>query len=200
MEPISIDPAVAAIGSQLVDAASRGLGSAATALPSVTGLAPAGAEEVSAQAATAFAAEGAAMLALNTAAQEELARTGVALTDVVRMYSQVDGEAAGTLGAQLMGAETLPSVGGSGARTPLLANLIDGAPAPNPSTPAQPFDTGAGPFDNSAGRRQCRIHGAGCRNRPAELDRLDRPRRISGRRCRTGAGLITRRRPERKRL
>ena len=136
MEPISIDPAVAAIGSQLVDAASRGLGSAATALPSVTGLAPAGAEEVSAQAATAFAAEGAAMLALNTAAQEELARTGVALTDVVRMYSQVDGEAAGTLGAQLMGAETLPGVGGSGARTPLLANLIDGAPAPNPSTPA----------------------------------------------------------------
>ena len=144
MESISHDPVAGAIGLQLVDVAGRGLGSGATASMAVTALIPAGAEEVSAQAAAAFAAEGAAMLALNTAAQEELARTGVALTDIARMYSQIDGEAAGTLqsagarisrqtfaggtganvGAGLMRAETLPGAGGSASRTPLLANLI----------------------------------------------------------------------------
>jgi PE family protein len=154
MESMSINPAAGAIGLQLVDIASRGLGSGATASMSLTGLAPAGADEVSMQAAMAFAAEGAAMLALNTAAHEELARAGMALTDIVRMYSEVAGAAAATLmsgggqfashafaggmgasvGAGLMRAETLPGAGGSAARTPLMANLIDGVAASNPST------------------------------------------------------------------
>jgi len=154
MESMSINPGAAAIGSQLVDVASRALGSGAAALPSLTGLVPAGAEEVSMQAAMAFAAEAAAMLALNTAAQEELARTGLALTEIAQMYSQVDGEAAGTLAAGgarfasqafaagtgayvapgLLGAETLPGAAGSAARTPLLANLIEGVAASNPPT------------------------------------------------------------------
>lgn len=152
MESMSHDPAAGAIGLQLVDMASRGVSSVAAASMSMTALVPAGADEVSAQAAAAFAAEGAAMLALHTAAQEEVARTGVTLTDIARMYSQVDGAAAGTLesvgsqfppqpfvagtaadaGSGLMRAETLPGAGGSAARTPLLANLIEGAPAPNP--------------------------------------------------------------------
>jgi PE family len=152
MESMSHDPAAGAIGLQLVDMASRGVSSGAAASMSMTALVPAGADEVSAQAAAAFAAEGAAMLALHTAAQEEVARTGVTLTDIARMYSQVDGAAAGTLesvgsqfppqpfvggtaadaGTGLMRAETLPGAGGSAARTPLLANLIEGAPAPNP--------------------------------------------------------------------
>jgi hypothetical protein len=72
MESMSIDPAAAAIGSQVVDVASRGLGSGATALPSLTALVPAGAEEVSMQAAMAFAAEAQALLALNTAARAGL--------------------------------------------------------------------------------------------------------------------------------
>lgn len=151
MESMSIDPAVVAIGSRLVDAASRGLGSGAAALPSLTALAPAGAEEVSMQAATAFAAEAEALLALNTAAQEELARAGAAVADIARMYSQVDGEAAGALMAGgsrfagqafaggvanaggLLRAEALPGIAGSPARTPLMANLIEGVAA-NPST------------------------------------------------------------------
>jgi len=41
MESMSINPGAAAIGSQLVDVASRALGSGAAALPSLTGLVPA---------------------------------------------------------------------------------------------------------------------------------------------------------------
>jgi PE family len=151
MVSMSHDPAAGAIGVQLVDMAARGLSSGAAASMAVTALVPAGADEVSAAAAAAFAAEGAAMLALNTAAQEEVARTGATLTDIARMYSQVDGEAAGTLesaGGQFVGqpfvggsgaaggllrSETLPGTGGSTSRTPLLANLIEGAPVANPA-------------------------------------------------------------------
>jgi PE family len=154
MEPLSIDPAAAAIGSQLVEVAGRALASGATALPSLTALVPAGAEEVSMQAAMAFAAEAEAMLALNTAAQEELARAGLAVVEIARMYSQVDGEAASTLvaggarfasqafaggtaanvAAGLLRAETLPGAGGLAARTPLMVNLIAGLAASNPAT------------------------------------------------------------------
>lgn len=148
MVSMSHDPAAGAIGLQLVDAATRGMSSGAAASMAVTALVPAGVDEVSAQAAAAFAAEGAATLALHTAAQEELARAGVALTDIARMYSQVDGEAAGTLsaagsevlgqpfvgttgaGAGLLRAATLPGAGGSAARTPLMANLIENTSAP----------------------------------------------------------------------
>jgi hypothetical protein len=138
----------------LVELATRALGSGAAAVPSVTGLAPAGAEEVSLQAAMAFAAEAAAVLALNTAAQEELARTGLALKEIAQMYSQVDGEAAGTLAAGgarfageafssgtgayvapgLLGAQTLSGAGGLAANTPSTANLIGGVAASNPAT------------------------------------------------------------------
>jgi hypothetical protein len=119
----------------------------------VTGLAPAGAEAVSMQAAAAFAAEAAAMPAAHAAAQEELMRAGAALIEVARMYEQVDVEAAGTLvssanqftsqafatdaasvGAGLARAEALPGALGSAARTPLMANLIEGVAASNPST------------------------------------------------------------------
>jgi len=158
MESMSIDPAAAVVGSELVAVASRALGAGGTALPVLTGLAPAGAEEVSLQAALAFAAEAEAMLALNAAAQEELARAGLAVTEIARMYAQVDGEAAASLAAGgtrfvnqafatgtgataaggLIRAETLPGAAGSAARTPLLANLIGGVAAANPSTAAAP--------------------------------------------------------------
>lgn len=150
MEPMSHDPVAGAIGLQVVDIATRGLASGAAASGAVTALAPAGADEVSMQAVAAFAAEGTAMLALNTAAQEEIARTGAALTDIARMYAQVDTEAAGALdsaggriasqtfvgptgGGGLMRAETVPGAGGSAPRTPLLANLVEGGPVANPS-------------------------------------------------------------------
>ena len=97
MQSMSFDPAAANIGSQVVRGAMQGLQAGVTASPSVTALPPAGADEVSAQAAMAFAAEAAGMLGLNTAAQEELMRTGTAFIDIGRMYSEADAAAAGGL-------------------------------------------------------------------------------------------------------
>ncbi|KLO35317.1 hypothetical protein ABW17_24180 [Mycobacterium nebraskense] len=149
MEPMSHDPVAGAIGLQVVDIATQGLASGAAAAGPVTALVPAGADEVSILAVAAFAAEGSAMLALNTAAQEEVARTGAALTDIARMYAQVDTETAGTLdssgariagqtfvgppGGGLTGAAPPIAAGGSAPRTPLLANLVEGGTVANPS-------------------------------------------------------------------
>lgn len=149
MDSLSHDPAAGDIGSQLVEIGSRGLaaGNAAT-MPTMTGLVPAGGEEVSAQAVMAFATEAASMIASNTAAQEELMRAGTALTDIARMYGDTDDNAAGALtigagltsrhplaggsgasaGAGLMRAGSLPGEAGSAARTPLMAQLLEGHP------------------------------------------------------------------------
>jgi PE family len=97
MESMSHDPVAGDIGSQLVDIAMQGLDSGAAALMKLTGLIPAGSEEVSMQAAMAFAAEGAQMLTSNTAAQQELLQTGTALVNIAKMYSPVDDTAADTL-------------------------------------------------------------------------------------------------------
>ncbi|BBZ69785.1 PE family protein [Mycobacterium paraseoulense] len=140
MEPLSHDPAAGVIGVQVVDLATRGLASGAAAAGPVTALAPAGADEVSMQAVAAFAAEGAAMLALNTAAQAEVARTGAALTDIARMYAQVDSETAGSLhsaGGRIAGQTFVGPAGGSGlmsAGPPLGA----GGPAPWDTSPVTP--------------------------------------------------------------
>src|ERR1700761_7320661 len=98
MESMSLDPAAGDIGGQLVDIAMQGLDSAASAMMSLTSLIPAGAEEVSMQAAMAFSAEAAQVLASNTAAQQELMQTGQALMNIAKMYTQVDDTAATTLG------------------------------------------------------------------------------------------------------
>jgi PE family len=152
MTSMSHDPAAAVIGAQTIEIGTRALAAGATAAASVTGLAPAGAEEISAQATAAFAAEAAAVLAAHTAAQEEIMRAGAALIDIARMYAQVDGEAAGTLvssaneisnqafatgasvGAGLARAEALPGALGAAACTPLMTNLVEGVAASNPST------------------------------------------------------------------
>lgn len=154
MVSMSHDPAAGAVGVQLVGSAAGGIGAGAAASAAVTALAPAGADEVSLQAAALFAAEGAAFLALHTASQEELARAGAALTDISRMYAEVDGEAAGVLdsaggriagqrfvgprGGGLIRAETVPGAGGSAARTPPLADLVEGTPVVNPSPTVPP--------------------------------------------------------------
>jgi hypothetical protein len=164
MTSMSHDPAAAVIGAQLIEMGTRAMAAGAASAPSVTALAPAGAEEVSAQAAAAFEAQAAAALAAHTAAQEELARTGAALMDIARMYAQADETAAGTMVASaveatgmtfrnaaisttqlarglaasapagLLSAEALPGAAGTAARTPLMANLIEGVAAANPST------------------------------------------------------------------
>ncbi len=78
MQSMSFQPVVADIGEQVVNIGTNALEQAAKASMSMTGLAPAGADEVSAQAAMAFHEEAAALLALNQAAQQELMRTGSA--------------------------------------------------------------------------------------------------------------------------
>jgi hypothetical protein len=98
MESMSHDPVAGDIGSQLIEIALQGLDSGASAMMSLTSLVPAGAEEVSLQAALSFATEAGQVLASNTAAQQELMQTGHALMNIAKMYSQVDDSAASTLG------------------------------------------------------------------------------------------------------
>jgi hypothetical protein len=70
-------------------------GTATTA--AVTALVPAGADEVSAHAALAFASEAVEALALNSFAQEELSRAGAAYMEAAGVYTTVDGENATVL-------------------------------------------------------------------------------------------------------
>lgn len=97
MQAMSHNPAATAIGTGIVDHANMGLMACDAAAPAITTVAPAGADEVSAQAAASFAAEGAAALAVISSAYDELVRTGMAVMDITDLYSTVDAGAAGTL-------------------------------------------------------------------------------------------------------
>ncbi|MCV7425668.1 PE family protein [Mycobacterium montefiorense] len=161
MTSMSHDPAVAVIGGQLTDMGVRAITAGAAAAPSITALVPAGAEEISMQAAMAFGVEASMTLTAHAAAHEEISRMGAALVNITRMYAQVDATAAGHLeanaarsgaiefgsvggpwanplgpstGARLLRAEAVPGVAGTPARTPAMANLIAGAVSPTPST------------------------------------------------------------------
>ena len=96
MQSISFDPPWPTLASAS-SAARSAVAAGAAASPSVTALVPAGADEVSAQAATAFAAEAAQLLAVLNAAHTELVRTGTVLVDVARVYSETDAAAAARL-------------------------------------------------------------------------------------------------------
>jgi uncharacterized protein YwlG (UPF0340 family) len=91
MQPMQHNPAAVGIGSQVVANGARGLATGTAASAEVTALVPAGADEVSAQAAIAFAVEGAESLALNAFAQEELTRAGAAYMEIAGIYDAVDG-------------------------------------------------------------------------------------------------------------
>jgi hypothetical protein len=97
MQPMSFEPSAAGIGGSVVASATQGLASGTTASAAVTGLAPAGADEVSMQAAMAFASDGVEALAMHSFAQEELARAGAAYVEIAGMYTAVDGATAATL-------------------------------------------------------------------------------------------------------
>lgn len=137
MDSMSHDPAAGDIGSQLVDIGSQGISAGSTAGMSVlTGLIPAGGEEVSMQAVMAFAQEAATMLASNTAAQEELMRAGSALTDIARMYGESDDSAAGALAFSTatmsrFGSASGSSISGGGLGAAALQSQL-GAAASNP--------------------------------------------------------------------
>jgi hypothetical protein len=91
MQPLQHNPGAEGLGAQVVANGARGLASGTTASAAVTALVPAGSEEVSAMAATAFSAEGVQTLAQNTFAQEELSRAGAAYMEAAGIYTAVDG-------------------------------------------------------------------------------------------------------------
>jgi hypothetical protein len=97
MQPMQHNPAAEAIGAQVVANGVRGIAGGTAASAEVTALAPAGAEEVSMQAALAFATEGIESLGLNALAQEELTRAGAAYAEASGIYESVDGANASTL-------------------------------------------------------------------------------------------------------
>jgi len=98
MEPLTVNPAAAAIGTQVVANGVRGLAAGTAATAETSALVPAGAEEVSAHAVVAFAAEAVQTLGINTMAQEELSRAGAAYIQAAGTYEEVDAaNAAGLL-------------------------------------------------------------------------------------------------------
>ncbi|WP_176358142.1 PE family protein [Mycobacterium persicum] len=174
MDTMSHDPSAGDIGSQLVDIGSQGISAGSTAAMTVlTGLIPAGAEEVSAQAVMAFAQEAASMLASNVAAQEELMRTGSALTNIARMYGDADdsaadalafrgaaisrsgaGGAGATLAPGLMGPGAVQAAAESVARAPLMSQMVEASSSPMASTVANAGSSamsGAAPLSSGMG-------------------------------------------------
>jgi PE family len=155
MTSMSHDPAAAVIGAQLIEMSTTAVAASAAAAPSLTVLMPAGAEEVSMMASTSFAATAEAALAAHVAAQQELAKAGAALIDIARIYAQTDATAASALEAnamqttlieaagftsapvgRLLRSEALPGAAGTAARTPLMANLVEGTATAAPAAAA----------------------------------------------------------------
>ena len=91
MQPMEHNPGAVGIGAQVVANGARGLAAGTAATAEVTALVPAGADEVSAQAAAAFVAQGVETLAMNTFAQQEMARAGAAYMEIAGIYAAVDG-------------------------------------------------------------------------------------------------------------
>ncbi|MCT7661236.1 PE family protein [Mycobacterium deserti] len=96
MQPLEHNPGAMGVGAQVVANGVRGLATGTVATAEVTALVPAGADEVSAQAALAFAAEGVEAMAMNTFAQQEMARAGAAYMEAAGIYTAVDGANAAT--------------------------------------------------------------------------------------------------------
>ena len=94
MHEVTFHPVAADIAAQVAQTGTSSLEAGERASMSLTGLAPAGADEVSMQAAAAFEHEAAALLALNKAAQEELLRACDALMQIAQSYIDLDESAA----------------------------------------------------------------------------------------------------------
>lgn len=90
MEPLSHNPGAVAIGTLVVANGARGLATGTAATAEAADLVAAGADEVSMQAALAFATEAVETNALNAFAQQELARAGAAYTEAAAIYTAVD--------------------------------------------------------------------------------------------------------------
>jgi hypothetical protein len=94
---MSHDSAAAVVGTELIANATQGLAAGAAASASIAGLPPAGADEVSLQASTAFATQAIETLGQVAEAQAELTRAGAAVTKIAGMYAAIDGGASSTL-------------------------------------------------------------------------------------------------------
>ena len=97
MQPLQHDPGAIGIGAAVVANGLRGLAVGTAVGAEVSALAPAGAEEVSLQAALAFAAEGVQMLTVNALAQQELSRAGAAYVEASGVYDASDALGAAAL-------------------------------------------------------------------------------------------------------
>lgn len=97
MQPLQHNPAAVGVGTEVVSNGARGLASGTAATAEVSALVPAGIDEVSVQAALAFATEGIEALGINALAQEELSRAGAAYIEASTIYETVDGANAATL-------------------------------------------------------------------------------------------------------
>jgi hypothetical protein len=97
VQPLKHNPGAVGIGSEVAANGVRGLAGATTAGAAVSVLGPAGSEEVSLQAALAFAMEGAQTLAVNAMAQQELSHAGLAYVEASGVYASADESGAAVL-------------------------------------------------------------------------------------------------------
>ncbi len=97
MQPLEHNPGAIGVGTQVVANGARGMATGTATLSEASALVPAGADEVSMQAAMAFAVEGVEVMGLNAFAQEELARAGSAYVEAGAMYEATDVATGATL-------------------------------------------------------------------------------------------------------
>lgn len=97
MEPLQHNPGAVGVGTQVVANGARGLATGTSTMAEAGALVPAGVDEVSMQAAIAFATESMETMGINAFAQEELARAGAAYVEASAIYEAVDNANAATL-------------------------------------------------------------------------------------------------------
>jgi len=97
MEPLQHNPGATGIGTEVVSNGARGLVTGTTTMAEAGALVPAGVDEVSMQAAMAFATESMETMGINAFAQEEMARAGAAYVEASTIYQAADDANAATL-------------------------------------------------------------------------------------------------------
>jgi PE family protein len=97
MQPLVHNPAAVGVGTEVTANGARGLATGTAATTEASALVPAGVDEVSIQAALAFATEALETNAINAFAQQELARAGLQYVQSAAIYEAVDASTATTL-------------------------------------------------------------------------------------------------------
>jgi hypothetical protein len=97
MQPLEHNEGAIGVGTQVSANGIRGLATGMAATTEASALVPAGIDEVSVQAAMAFATESLETNALNAMAQQELSRTGLGYVEAAGAYDAVDTTNAATL-------------------------------------------------------------------------------------------------------